>query len=164
MMAYSCFVEFLQFKLEGKSGTSKFSTNTALFYQRGAALKRVKESCKEKALKERAKTQTQMKTQAKTVLQPDLSKNIENCVSNWHLSKKYKKRIEAFTETHGNCVKAKKKPTKTEYEDAVAIVGTEISICNGARKSSVSAITNLEYYQKEKRYNVSASYETFLPF
>ena len=162
MKAYSSFVDFLIYKLKTKSGTSKFSTSVGLnlYNQRSVAMDTLRESCKGWAsVKQRAKMMTQMKKQARTVIQPDLSKNIENCVAKWHVSEEYRTRMERFTRVHEKCVKAKKKPTKAEYEDALATVGTVIHIDNGVRKNTIATITNLDFSQAEKRCNVSLPYK-----
>ena len=164
MKAYSNFLDFLLYKLKGKAGTSKFSSAVGLnlFNQRTVVLEGLRASCKGwKSMKERNNILAQMKKQAQTVIQPNMSKDIENCVSNWHLSDEYKSRMEAFTRLHEKCVKTKTKPSKAEYEDAVAIVGTEISICNGNRASGIGNITNQDYYMGQKRYNVSLHNKLF---
>ena len=158
MKAYVSFVDFLLYKLKGKSGTADFSTSDGLlrYQQRKEALEELRESGKRwRQLNDRLKEYQHVRQQAKTVLIPDMDKKIEHCVKTWHESDTYKKRIENFTKCHERCIKENRKPSKKEYNDAVAIVSTELSLGNGCRASAVGQIKVLDYAAKVKVKDVS---------
>ena len=156
--AYLSFLDFLIHKLNQKAGSPKFATTQglALFNQRKTGLVVLREGCTTwKLLKEKANTQQNLKNQARSVLNPNIAKDTEDCVRNWHLSQQFKSRMDDFTEVHKKCVKMNKAPTKPEYEAVLAFVSFEISVTNGERKSSAGNITNRDFFHKEQRYNVS---------